>query len=152
MRESRRRQLEDTATRGRDGPDSIHLAGERQHARDADRGAAAWLAHRLHGDAGPPTPGRSCRGLQVSDSVEDWFDLGDELDAGLVDLDIILMRKDPPVDIDYITATFVLERAEVDGVMVVNRPRALRDVNEKIYTSWFPDCCPAKDCAFKERD
>jgi glutathione synthase len=60
----------------------------------------------------------------------------------LTDLDVILMRKDPPVDQDFITATFILERAEVDGVTILNRPQALRDANEKIFASRFPECCP----------
>ncbi len=53
----------------------------------------------------------------------------------------MLMRKDPPFDTEYIYATYMLERAELAGALVVNRPRGLRDMNEKVYTAWFPQCC-----------
>ena len=51
------------------------------------------------------------------------------------------MRKDPPFDTEYIYSTYILERAEEAGVLVVNRPQGLRDMNEKVYTAWFPQCC-----------
>jgi len=54
----------------------------------------------------------------------------------------VLMRKDPPFDMEYVYTTYILERAEQAGVRVVNRPQALRDANEKAYTAWFPQCCP----------
>src|SRR5690606_29963266 len=60
----------------------------------------------------------------------------------LHELDVLLMRKDPPFTIDYIYLTYLLELAEKRGVLVVNRPSALRDVNEKLFTAWFPQCCP----------
>ena len=60
----------------------------------------------------------------------------------LAALDLILMRKDPPFDTEYIYTTYLLERAELAGVLVVNRPQSLRDMNEKVYTAWFPQCCP----------
>jgi len=60
----------------------------------------------------------------------------------LADLDVILMRKDPPFDMNYIYATYILERAEEDGVLVVNKPSSLRDCNEKLFTAWFPELCP----------
>ena len=56
-------------------------------------------------------------------------------------LDALLMRKDPPFDTEYIYSTYILERAEGAGVLVVNRPQGLRDMNEKVYTAWFPQCC-----------
>ena len=52
------------------------------------------------------------------------------------------MRKDPPFDMEYIYATYLLERAEQTGVLVINKPQSLRDANEKMYTAWFPQCCP----------
>ena len=55
--------------------------------------------------------------------------------------DCILMRKDPPFDTEYIYTTYILERAEEQGALVVNRPQGLRDINEKVYTAWFPQCC-----------
>jgi glutathione synthase len=60
----------------------------------------------------------------------------------LADLDVLLMRKDPPFDMEYIYATYVLELAEALGVLVVNKPQSLRDMNEKAFTAWFPQCCP----------
>jgi glutathione synthase len=83
------------------------------------------------------------RELRVDDDNERWFELGKQEDTPLSDLDVILMRKDPPFDMEYIATTYILERAEAEGVMVTNRPCALRDVNEKAYTAWFPQCCPA---------
>lgn len=80
--------------------------------------------------------------ITVRDDNNDWFELGDESDGPLADLDALLMRKDPPFDMEFIYATYILERAEADGVRVVNRPASLRDVSEKVYTAWFPECCP----------
>jgi glutathione synthase len=85
--------------------------------------------------------GRAKR-LQVADDPQDWFSFEHEQDLALDELDVILMRKDPPFDMDYIYTTYLLESAERRGVLVVNRPQALRDVNEKLFTSVFPQCCP----------
>ena len=86
---------------------------------------------------------RACiRALTVRDASDDWFQWGDERDMSLAELDVVLMRKDPPFDMEYIYSTYLLERAEQAGVLVVNRPQALRDANEKAYTAWFPQCCP----------
>ena len=85
--------------------------------------------------------GRSRR-LSVRDDNDAWFELGSVEDIDLGDLDIILMRKDPPFDMEYIYTTYILDRAEETGALVVNRPRALRDMNEKAYTAWFPECTP----------
>jgi len=82
------------------------------------------------------------RGLSVVDRDTAWFDLGDEQVGPLGDLDVILMRKDPPFDMEYVYATYLLERAEADGALVVNTPQALRDVNEKLATANFPQCAP----------
>jgi glutathione synthase len=80
--------------------------------------------------------------LQVADDPTNWFDLGSPAVIPLCDMDVILMRKDPPFDMEYIVATYLLERAENHGAVVVNRPRGLRDANEKAFTAWFPDCVP----------
>ncbi|HEV7165942.1 MAG TPA: glutathione synthase [Gammaproteobacteria bacterium] len=82
------------------------------------------------------------RALTVRDDPKDWYSLGAEVDGPLSGLDLILMRKDPPFDMEYVYSTYILERAEQAGVRVVNRPQALRDANEKAYTAWFPQCCP----------
>ncbi|MGH8167297.1 MAG: glutathione synthase [Woeseiaceae bacterium] len=85
--------------------------------------------------------GRS-RILIVNDSLDDWFEFGAAEDIPLADLDLILMRKDPPFDMEYIYSTYILERAELGGALVVNKPQSLRDMNEKAYTAWFSDCAP----------
>ncbi len=85
--------------------------------------------------------GRSTR-LNVRDDDDDWFDFGEQRDIELGDLDVILMRKDPPFDMEYVYTTYILDRAVVAGARVVNAPQALRDMNEKAYTAWFPECTP----------
>jgi glutathione synthase len=87
--------------------------------------------------------GARMRPLTVRDDESDWFELGALREADPAGLDVILMRKDPPFDMEYIYTTFLLERAEEAGVLVVNRPAALRDVSEKAYTMWFPEFTPA---------
>jgi glutathione synthase len=82
------------------------------------------------------------RRLTVSDDMHHWFELQEPQSMPLTFLDVVLMRKDPPVDMEYLYSTFLLERAEAEGVVVVNRPGALRNVGEKLYTSWFAECCP----------
>jgi len=82
------------------------------------------------------------RRVEVRDDEHEWFRSQEPLDAPLTDLDVVLMRKDPPFDMDYVYATYLLEQAESAGVPVINRPRALRDFNEKLATAWFPDLCP----------
>jgi len=82
------------------------------------------------------------RALHVQDHAEHWFDVGAETVEPLSGLDVILMRKDPPFDMEYIYTTYLLERAEAEGVLVVNKPQSLRDCNEKVFTAWFPQCTP----------
>jgi len=85
--------------------------------------------------------GRS-RLLDVRDDDEDWFTIGAAEDIRLGELDVILMRKDPPFDMEYIYTSYILERAEESGAVIVNKPQSLRDMNEKAYTAWFPQCAP----------
>lgn len=80
------------------------------------------------------------RELSVRDDPMGWFELGDYQSLPLSDLDVILMRKDPPFNMEYIYATYILELAERQGVLVVNKPQTLRDANEKLSTAWFPQC------------
>lgn len=82
------------------------------------------------------------RELTVRDDPDDWFEFGAESDASLSELDVILMRKDPPFDMEYVYSTYLLEQAQREGTLVVNEPRSLRDCNEKLYATQFPDCCP----------
>jgi glutathione synthase len=81
--------------------------------------------------------------LEVRDDAKDWFTRGEPETRRLGEFDVILMRKDPPFDTEYIYSTYILERAESEGALVVNRPQGLRDMNEKVYTAWFPECCAA---------
>lgn len=80
------------------------------------------------------------RDIKVADDAAAWFEFGEQTVSPLGEMDVILMRKDPPFDLEYIVSTYILERAEVRGAVVVNRPQALRDANEKVYLSWFPQC------------
>jgi glutathione synthase len=81
------------------------------------------------------------RPLEVREHETEWFTRGEPVVSRLGDFDAILMRKDPPFDTEYIYATYILERAELQGALVVNRAQGLRDMNEKVYTAWFPQCC-----------
>ena len=80
--------------------------------------------------------------LEVRDDNEDWYTFGDRQDIELGDLDAIQMSKDPPFDMEYVYTTYILDRAQEDGALIVNAPQALRDMNEKAYTAWFPQCTP----------
>ena len=80
--------------------------------------------------------------LRVSDDNDNWFEKGAQQEIRLGDLDVILMRKDPPFDMEFIYTTYILDRAESAGALIVNKPQALRDMNEKAYTAWFADCAP----------
>jgi len=80
--------------------------------------------------------------LHVRDDNDDWYEFGDAEEIALGNLDVILMRKDPPFDMEYVYTTYILDRAKLAGALVVNAPQALRDMNEKAYTAWFPDCTP----------
>ncbi|RAW95820.1 MULTISPECIES: glutathione synthase [unclassified Photorhabdus] len=80
--------------------------------------------------------------LQVENHPQQWYQFDREQDLALETLDVILMRKDPPFDTEYIYATYILERAEEKGTLIVNKPQSLRDCNEKLFTAWFPDLTP----------
>ncbi|SFA87377.1 glutathione synthase [Azotobacter beijerinckii] len=82
------------------------------------------------------------RALRVFDDSTHWFELQEEHDAPLADLDVLLMRKDPPFNSEYVYATYLLELAEKAGCLVVNRPQSLRDCNEKFFATQFPQLTP----------
>lgn len=82
------------------------------------------------------------RSLQVFDNPEHWFELGDEIDEPLSNLTVILMRKDPPFDNEFVYSTYLLEQAQAAGSLVVNNPQSLRDCNEKLFATLFPQCTP----------
>ncbi len=81
------------------------------------------------------------RVTRVKDNASHWFDFEPEQDVDLTSLDAILMRKDPPFDIEYITSTYILQLAEQSGTLIVNKPASLRDNNEKMFITRFPQCC-----------
>ena len=81
------------------------------------------------------------RSLTLQDA-EQWYLLSEEKEYHLGDFDFILMRKDPPFDVNYIYTTYLLEKAEQSGAIVVNKPQSLRDCNEKFFATSFPQCCP----------
>jgi len=80
--------------------------------------------------------------LTVKMDPDNWFERGEAVWSPLSDMDVVLMRKDPPFDNQYIYSTYILERAEQEGTLIVNNPRSLRDCNEKIFATEFPQCCP----------
>ena len=97
--------------------------------------------------------------LVVAHNPEAWFNFEGEARLPLATLNIILMRKDPPFNEEYIYSTYLLEHAERQGVLVVNKPQSLRDCNEKLFATYFPQCAPptlitqsiAKLHAFKDK-
>ena len=85
----------------------------------------------------------NARKTLVRDSEQDWYECEDIKALPLNNIDIVFMRKDPPFDMDYIYATYLLEQAESSGTLVVNKPSSLRDANEKLFALNFPECIPA---------
>lgn len=104
------------------------------------RGHQVWYTEpqRLYLQDG--TPYASVQQIQVFDDNDHWYELSDASDQPLARLDAILMRKDPPFDMDFVYCTYLLEAAERQGCLVVNRPSSLRDMNEKLTATWFPQC------------
>ena len=103
-----------------------------------------WRIHEIHpADLAmrDSTVSARMRTVTVHDDETHWHDVMDVVEAPMSSLDAVMMRKDPPFDMDYIYATYLLEQVEAVGVPVFNRPRALRDANEKLFTAWFPQCC-----------
>jgi len=84
----------------------------------------------------------NARKTLVRDSEQDWYECEDIEVLPLNSIDIVFMRKDPPFDMDYIYATYLLEQAENSGTLVVNKPSSLRDANEKLFALNFPECIP----------
>jgi glutathione synthase len=80
--------------------------------------------------------------LNVFHDPQSWYQLDPQEDRALAELDVILMRKDPPFDNEYVYTTYILEEAERSGTLIVNRCQGLRDCNEKVFATHFPQCCP----------
>ncbi len=79
--------------------------------------------------------------ITVKDDPDSWFKISSSRELPMDELDVVLMRKDPPFDLTYIITTYLLEAAQRRGTLVVNPPAALRDHNEKLATALFPQCC-----------
>ena len=105
------------------------------------RGHEIWYMEPSHLTVSDGVAWGHMRPLEVRDSRDSWFTLGSSENQELAALDFLLMRKDPPFDMDYVYSTYILDLAERSGVTVVNRPQALRDANEKCFTTHFPQCC-----------
>ncbi|MXP67722.1 glutathione synthase [Pantoea sp. Aalb] len=80
--------------------------------------------------------------LSIEQNYKKWHNFISEQEINLGDLDVILMRKDPPFNTEFIYTTYLLERAEEQGTLIINKPQSLRDCNEKLYASWFTDLIP----------
>ncbi len=80
--------------------------------------------------------------VELKEDPNGWYEFKSEQMIELSELDAVLMRKDPPFDTEYIYATYILERAEEQGALIVNKPQSLRDCNEKLFTAWFPELTP----------
>jgi glutathione synthase len=87
-------------------------------------------------------PKARLRPLKVFNDSDKWFELGNSRDAALEEMDVLIMRKDPPFDSEFIYSTYILEAAERRGSLVVNKPQSLRDCNEKVFATEFPQCVP----------
>jgi glutathione synthase len=90
----------------------------------------------INGPQGKMTP------LTVFQDPDKWYALGETSTKPLSDLNVILMRKDPPFDSEFIYSTYILEAAERRGTLIVNKPQSLRDCNEKVFATEFPQCTP----------
>ncbi|MFY0663650.1 MAG: glutathione synthase [Natronospirillum sp.] len=109
----------------------------------ADRGWSLFYLEQKDLLVSNGAPEAIVRPLTVRRDPDDYYQLGEPERVPLDSMDVILMRKDPPFDNEYIYSTYILEMAEQRGTLVVNRPQALRDCNEKMYATWFPQFSPA---------
>ncbi len=82
----------------------------------------------------------ACQGFTLDLTKVDWYQLEDSIEVILADFDLVMMRKEPPFNMNFIYATYLLELAESRGAKVLNSPRAIRDANEKLFTQQFPQC------------
>lgn len=84
----------------------------------------------------------SMAAIQVKDRKSNYYQLSPSITQALTTLDVILIRKDPPFNMDYIYMTYLLQHVAERGTLVINNPQSIRDANEKLFTTWFPQCCP----------
>jgi len=127
-----------------DSIDHINIKKDTSFAMLLEAQARGWELHYMELNDLYLRNGRAyarTRTLKVQRDEQQWHEFIAEQDIPLDQLSVILMRKDPPFDQEYIYATYLLERAEALGTLVVNKPQSLRDANEKLFTAWFPQCC-----------
>lgn len=125
--------------------ESIHYKKDSTLAMLWEAKRRGWTIHYFEQKDLFLTEGQAFAKTRLLNVIQDenkWFEFGAAQTIPLLELDIILMRKDPPFNLEYIYTTYLLEHAEHCGVLVVNKPQSLRDANEKLYTTWFPACCP----------
>ncbi|MCW8330553.1 glutathione synthase [Photobacterium sp. SDRW27] len=125
--------------------ESINIKKDSSFAMMMEAQRRGWEIHYMEMDDLSLEQGKAVARTRVVSLKEDpngWFEFHSEQEIALSDLDAVLMRKDPPFDTEYIYATYILERAENEGALIVNEPRSLRDCNEKLFTAWFPDLTP----------
>jgi glutathione synthase len=123
---------------------SINIKKDSSFAMMLAAQKAGWEVHTIYQSdmyTINEKPMAHSRVTQVDDNPDHWFDFSIEKDIELASLDVILMRKDPPFDIEYIASTYILQLAEQLGTLIVNRPASLRDNNEKMFITQFPQCC-----------
>jgi glutathione synthase len=124
---------------------SIHFAKDTTLAMLLEAQARGWELNYIEPPdlfLRGPEPYAQARRLRVYDDSQRWYEFGATALLALAELDVILMRQDPPFTMEYVYNTYLLEQAEARGVLVVNRPRSLRDANEKFSILWFPQCIP----------
>ena len=125
--------------------ESINIKKDSSFAMMMEAQRRGWEIHYMEMNDLSLEQGKAVARTRVVSLKEDpngWFEFTSEQEIALSDLDAVLMRKDPPFDTEYIYATYILERAENEGALIVNEPRSLRDCNEKLFTAWFPDLTP----------
>ena len=127
-----------------DSIDHINIKKDTSFAMLLEAQARNWEIHYMQIDDLFLRNGRAfanTKQIKVKRDTTCWYQVLGQQSISLDMLDCIIMRKEPPVDQEYIYATYILEQAENQGVYVLNKPQSLRDANEKLFTAWFPQCC-----------
>lgn len=125
--------------------ESINIKKDSSFAMMMEAQRRGWEIHYMEMNDLSLEQGKAVARTRIVSLKEDpngWFEFQSEQEIALSDLDAVLMRKDPPFDTEYIYATYILERAENEGALIVNKPQSLRDCNEKLFTAWFPELTP----------
>lgn len=124
---------------------SIHIYKDSTYAMLLEAQARGWKIFYMEQGDLFLRDGQSYARMRILTLHKDsthWFDFGADIIQPLSALKVILMRKDPPFNMEYIYTTYFLELAELAGSLVVNNAASLRNFNEKMFVSWFPQCTP----------